>query len=70
MRDALSSHIPQRTRESIQSRVGGGESSAVDTAMMTEYIRTEMPNHTNLLELVVDKAVNSLERGNQKPKAN
>jgi len=36
-----------------------------DTAMMTEYIRAEMPNKSDLLELVVAKAENFLEKGDK-----
>jgi len=65
MRETLSSRIPLSTRDAIQSKVGDGDSNAVDTVLMTEYIQTEMDDEKDLLELVVDKAVKSVEGGSK-----
>lgn len=64
-RERLTSNLPAGTREAIQANVREQNdehgSEAVDTLMMTKYIETKLDDKKDLLELVVDKAVRSVE---------
>lgn len=64
VREKLRSHFPARTREAIEANTKGenGEvdRDAVDTIMMTNYIETQMDDKKDLLDLMVHKAVRSV----------
>ena len=64
-RERLTSNLPAGTREAIQANMREQNdehgSEAVDTLMMTKYIETKLDDKKDLLELVVDKAVRSVE---------
>lgn len=64
-RERLTSNLPVGTREAIQANMreqnDEHDSEAVDTVMMTKYIETKLDDKKDLLELVVDKAVRSVE---------
>jgi Vault protein inter-alpha-trypsin domain/von Willebrand factor type A domain len=64
VREKLGSHFPAGTREAIEANTksenGEVDRSAVDTIMMTKYIETQMDDKKDLLDLMVHKAVRSV----------
>lgn len=64
VREKLGSYFPSGTREAIEANKKGenGEvdRDAVDTIMMTKYIETQMDDKKDLLDLMVHKAVRSV----------
>jgi hypothetical protein len=64
VREKLGSHFPAGTREAIEANTKGEDGEvdrdAVDTIMMTKYIETQMDDKKDLLDLMVHKAVRSV----------
>jgi hypothetical protein len=65
IRMRLSACLPAGTREAIEAdmkeRVVEHDEEVVDTAMMIKYIETKLKDKKDLLELVVNKAIRSME---------
>lgn len=65
VREKLALDLPAGTREAIQANMGerndGRDKEVVDTLMMTKYIETRLDDRKDLLELVVNKAVRSVD---------
>jgi hypothetical protein len=59
------SNLLAGTREAIQVNIGERnddcDKEAVDTLMMTKYIETQLDDKKDLLKLVVNKAVRSVD---------